>query len=593
MSIVKPSSRRRALDSNRVPRLVLLLLALAGPWGVAAQTPPAGRPTGPDQNTPRAVPPLPPLTTSSAASDEKPETDPMDDLESKEPADGKWIKTDDGREYFVTRLKKAKGTVFRSSERVIIYKRLYRFELDHEDAEYWYIRYYRASIEGEKSIEETQQAQQERLEAVKASYRFDERTVDRLIFAAYDQGLPRKGQWRQGLEVADMNGDGHLDIAHGPPRKGEVAPHIYLGDSAGSWRLWTGVRWPNVALDYGDIAVGDIDGDGLLDLALGVHLKGVKVFRQSAPGQFVDWSKGLPFSQPGRGGDATGFASRAVELVDWNGDGKLDLLALGEGPRQQRTEDGKTEGLPVSATYGLAVYLNPGDQGWLPLAAGQTGGAFGDSIAVGNWNDDQRPDVVTASYSWGNRDVLQVNSGRTDVAAMVSALPSLRASAWVFGVAAGDFDGDRREDVVTSFATYDGEMARRGLELSRVNADGAWRTELIAAYEGKDNMWSLASGDLDGDGHQDLVATTERGKVKVYLGDGSGGFAVEESPELDPPDLCRGYGLELADIDGDGRAEIVAGFAGETEAMLEFLGQTRCESTGALRAWRASPRSAS
>jgi FG-GAP-like repeat len=161
-------------------------------------------------------------------------------------------------------------------------------------------------------------------------------------------------------------------------------------------------------------------------------------------------------------------------------------------------------------------------------------------------------------------------------------------------VASGDFDGDGRADLMTSFATHGSDnTARRGLELSRVNGAGEWTTELVAAYEGKDNMWSLDAGDLDGDGKLDLVATTERGKVLVLLGDGAGHFSREESPELDPPDLCRGYGLELGDVDGDGRAEIVAGFAGESATILEFLGQTKCEIGGSLRVWRASPRSSS
>ena len=100
-------------------------------------------------------------------------------------------------------------------------------------------------------------------------------------------------------------------------------------------------------------------------------------------------------------------------------------------------------------------------------------------------------------------------------------------------------------------------------------------------------------GDLDGDGKVDLVATSERGNVLVLLGDGKGGFVREESPELDPPNLCRGYGLRLVDLDGDGREEIVAGFAGETATILEFLGQSKCETGGALRVWRSSPRSTS
>jgi hypothetical protein len=520
----------------------------------------------------------------------------MDDLEFREPPDGKWIATPDGeREYFVTRLKKVKGTWSRGPDNLIFYKRLYRLEVDHEDEEYFYIRYYRGvnAVDQQQLIDQQRQQQEQRSEAIKSSYAFDERTVDRLTFAGFDQGLPRRGQWRQGLDLADMNEDGFLDIVHGPPRKGVVSPQIFLGDGAGNWRLWTEARWPNASLDYGDVAVGDVDGNGLLDLALGVHLRGVMVLRQTEPGVFADWSEGLPFEVPGKGGDATTFASRAVEFVDWDGDRKLDLVALGEGPRQVRTVDGKTEGIPRSTSYGLVVFLNEGEKGWRALSQGETGGAYGDSIAIGHWNADQRPDVVTVSFNWGNRHLLYLNSADIAVGTNVSSIDSLREAAWVFGVTSGDFDGDRRDDVVTSFATQEIDTPRRGLELSRVDAKGVWRTDLIVSYDGKDNMWSLDSGDLDGDKKLDLVATSERGNVIVLLGDGKGGFAREESPELDPPALCRGYGLQLADLDGDGRDEIVAEFAGESETILEFLGQTKCESGGALRVWRATPRSTS
>jgi hypothetical protein len=516
----------------------------------------------------------------------------MDDLESREPPDGKWMTAEDGREYFVTRLKKVPLTYFRKEEKLIIYKRLYPFEVDHEDDEYFYIRYYR-STDAANAVQKSQQEEQDRLANIKESYRFEERTVDRLIFGAYDRGLPRKGQWRQGLELADMNGDGFLDIVHGPPRKGVASPQVYLGDGAGSWRLWTEARWPDAGLDYGDVAVGDIDGDGLLDVALAIHLRGIKMLKQSAPGQFVDWSEGLPFDIPGRGGDASGFASRAIELVDWNQDKKLDLVALGEGPRQVRTTDGKTEGLPLSASYGLVVFLNEGVKGWRALSQGKSGGTFGDSIAMGDWNADRRVDVATVSFTMGNRNLLYFNTDDEKAGSDAIEIASLRPEAWVFGIAAGDFDGDRRDDLVTSFATHEGDTARRGLELSRMDAKGGWRTDLIASYDGKDNLWSLDPGDVDGDGNLDLVATSERGNVLVLLGDGKGGFAREESPELDPPNLCRGYGLQLVDLDGDRRVEIVAGFAGESKTILEFLGQTKCETGGALRVWRATPRSTS
>jgi len=565
--------------------VVALALVSASALGAAPKAPPAQPPSGPGgQHQVPAVPPRVNVPRPTAS----PGPDPMDDLESKVPPDGKWTQTEDGREYFVTRIPKTAGTVFRISEHEIVYKRLYSFELDHEDDNYWYIRYYR-SPDAVEAVKRSQDLEEQRLEQIKASYQFEERSGDRLVFAPFDQGLPRDGQWRQGLELADMNRDGHLDIVHGPPRKGVLSPQIFLGDGAGSWRLWSEAVWPDVPLDYGDIAVGDIDGDGLLDLALAIHLRGVQVLRQDSPGHFVPASQGLPFDVPGRGGDASGFASRAIEFVDWNGDKKLDLVALGEGPRQQRTVDGKTSGLPPSMSYGLVVFLNEGAKGWRALSQGDAGGVFGDSIAIGNWNADKHPDAVSVSYNFGRRDLLHLNTGSSDVGSTVNQIPTLRAEAWVFGITAADFDGDRRDDIITSFATHEGGVARRGLELSRVDAKGNWRTDLIAVYEGKDNLWSLAHGDLDGDRRQDLVATTERGNVVVLLGDGAGHFTREDSPEIDSPSLCRGYGLQLGDLDGDGRDEIVAGFAGETETLLEFIGKTKCETGGALRVWRASP----
>ena len=92
---------------------------------------------------------------------------------------------------------------------------------------------------------------------------------------------------------ADMNGDGHPDIIHGPPRKAPGAgPVIFLGDGKGSWSRWREARFPPLAYDYGDVQVGDFNGDGHQDLAFAVHLRSLIALLGDGKGGFRNASEG-------------------------------------------------------------------------------------------------------------------------------------------------------------------------------------------------------------------------------------------------------------------------------------------------------------
>ena len=516
----------------------------------------------------------------------------LDDLESLEPPDGKWQVAADGRKYFVTRLPKVEGTYRRRGKKKITYKRFFDWELESEDEDYFYVRMYKGPEPGEaeRRREVRRQEQEEYLAEMVEKYKVEIRPADRLTFTSFDQGLPRVGQWRQGFELVDMNGDGHLDIVHGPARKGADVPVVFLGDGKGGWRIWRELVWPRAPYDYGDVAVADFDGDGRLDLGLGLHLRGLIALAQTTPGRFVQRSEGLLIEIPGRGGDASGFSSRAVEFADWNGDGRPDLIALGEGPRQMRAVGGDIEGLALSSSYGLVVFLNQGDGTWRPLSRGQLDGIYGDDLTLGDFDLDGRVDAATVSFEEGRKDILFLNSDAEPGWEQAS-LHSLLYPAWIFGVTSADFDRDGRPDLVTSFATRHGRVSRRGLLVS-LNRSSGWDSRLIVAYEGRESFGTVASGDVDGDGLADVVASTYTGKIKVFLGDGAGGFFAEESPEIDPPAHCTAYGLEVADLDGDGRDDIVASFASEISELSKQLGGDVCSTSGALRAWRSGPKAA-
>jgi FG-GAP-like repeat len=70
---------------------------------------------------------------------------------------------------------------------------------------------------------------------------------------------------------------------------------------------------------------------------------------------------------------------------------------------------------------------------------------------------------------------------------------------------------------------------------------------------------------LKANGHKDLVAVTAAGETLVFLGNGKGSFTREKTPPPAFPGACRGAHVELADLDGDGRDEMVESFSNEPD----------------------------
>lgn len=448
---------------------------------------------------------------------------------------------------------------------------------EREDEEAFYIRHYVIDYEVPNPHAPPTAAE---LEAVAQTYRFELAEDDRLTFLAFDEGLPREGQWRQGFDVADMNGDGHLDLVHGPPRGLGGFPVIFLGDGAGSWRLWE-AEYPNASYDYGDAAAADFDGDGRLDLALGNHLRGQLVLVQREPGRFVLWGDGLDFVVA-QAKEQQLFSSRALDVADWDGDGRVDLLALGEGPRLPKVG---AKVSPTEGSYGLVLYRNLGGGHWERKDSGTTPEeGFGDALEVGDFNGDGRPDVLRGSFLAGQRSLLYLGTGDLW---QITALENVRPFAYIRDVAVADFDRDGRLDFALSYAAYELDRWRTGIDLFLgEKAAGSWKRRTVFAEEGSQGIWALASGDLQGDGWSDLVALTGDGQVMVLLG-GEGGFVREHQSLLEPIVGCRGYTVRLADLDGDGRDEIAAEFSGGSTTLFTGARVPGCPGQGSLRAWKA------
>lgn len=405
-------------------------------------------------------------------------------------------------------------------------------------------------------------------------------TVDRLNFEPYDEGLPRQGQWRDGFDLADMNGDGRTDVVFGPARKGAPQPNIFLQKEGGSWQRWR-TRLPPMPYDYGDAAAADFNRDGYMDLALAVHLRGALVLVGDGEGTFTPWTEGIALNSPGRVGGADAFTSRAVETLDWDGDGWVDMVLLGEGPAALE-RPGTTGGVPADSR-GLVLYRNRGDGSWERRQGGSR--TFGASLAVSDFDNDGAPDVLTGSNVQGLDMLLNLHSeNRTWTAVR---LPGVGAHGFAFAVAAADLDRDGRMDALVGGIERVGSSQRTGVAAYFNRADGGWRRVDLFSVAGRTAIYGLTTGDVDGDGRTDVAFGTGDGKLQVLLGRGDRTFAIEDSPEIQQDrGGCRSYGLRLADLDGDGGDELLASFAGEAARLELIYTIPGCPDGGSIKVWR-------
>jgi hypothetical protein len=249
----------------------------------------------------------------------------------------------------------------------------------------------------------------------------------------------------------------------------------------------------------------------------------------------------------------------AMAIGDFNGDGKPDVLV-------------GNAGFPNTVTAGLvSVLLGNGDgtlKAAIPtsLPSGSPAGQYSSQIfALGDFNRDGKLDVAVAGYgaapdgSGAGSVILLLGKGDGTFETPVT-LP-VPSGLHPVAVAAADFNGDGVLDLAVALIdkTFSGNPETLAIFLGEGNsAFGPVRTFALQSLAGA--AGAIAIGDLNGDGKLDLaVSSNNAGSdlIDILLGDGAGGFQAMANPP--GTYFYAPIPMAIADVNGDGAADIVAG----------------------------------
>lgn len=375
-----------------------------------------------------------------------------------------------------------------------------------------------------------------------------------LRFEEISEGLPKAGIWRENFALGDVLGQGRPQIVAPPPRLTGQYLRVFRLDKAdsGAW------RWRSAAVEfenpesidaaYGVAAVADVDGDGKLDIVFGGHGSGPAVALNKGNGKFLVQARGLPRA----------MSLRALDTVDLNGDGRIDILAISDtGEWADSGGHPKQEGDYLRG-YDVRAFLNEGDH-FREVHEGLLGACFGYAIAAVVPKDGLPFYSSACRYIGGSATLYEFDPKKEEFRFAGTNL--IEGFGLQVGAAAGTYHGHP-----AAFASYfkrsptgaSRKIDGQGITIYYRDSDGKLKTKrVVKTLQFDAGSPAIAVGDLNGDGLDDVVwADESTQRVRVFFQTAGGEFEELESTR-EPAFVNHPTALRIADVDGDGRKDVV------------------------------------
>ena len=331
-----------------------------------------------------------------------------------------------------------------------------------------------------------------------------------------------------GVAVGDIDGDGLPDLYFtsnlGPNKLYRNKGNYQFEDITDKAGVADSIGWKT------GVTMADVNGDGKIDIYvsgadyLGMHGRNV-LYINNGDGTFTDRTKEY-------GLDHVGYNTQAL-FFDYDGDGDLDMYLLDHSTHAQRAIASQSEPSAKGPRTSDRLFRNDGGHFTdVTDAAGLHDGidGYGLGIVASDFNNDGCPDIYVANDFQGN-DYLYINNCNGTFTESI-AKETGHTSRFSMGVDAADFNNDGRTDIISldmlperedilktsanaeSFnvfnlslqAGYEPQYSRNALQLNRGKGKFS-EIGYLAGVFATDWSWAALFADLDNDGRKDLFVT--------------------------------------------------------------------------------------
>ncbi len=282
---------------------------------------------------------------------------------------------------------------------------------------------------------------------------------------------------------------------------------------------------PGSSIGLRNVVLGDLDGDGKLDLIVSNYAtlsnnNGVLLYRNTSTISTISFAPPVSISGLGYTEAATG---------DLDGDGKLDLAIIVDGA--------------------IATFINTSVPGTISFVPGTvlTARNSPTGIAIGDVDGDGKPDIVASHYPDVSTSVFRNTSepGNLSFATRVD-YPVLGGR----NILLTDLDGDKKPELIIPNAVDNSISV-----LKNNSTKGNISFAAPVNFAGYSHSY-MASADIDGDGKTDLVSGDHNGsKVAVLINTSTLG-SITFAPVTELNATSNPSGLGVSDLDGDGKPDI-------------------------------------